>query len=351
MVLLADGLRQRGIDTEVLVMFDGGEREADLRAAAVPVVHLGFRRRPLTLGMLWANVRGFGRLVRHLWRRRPAVLHAFLFHSYIIAAPAARLARVPVLVAGRRSLGDFKGGRRWVLALERAATSVTDLLIANAEAVAEDARREEGVPPEKVMVIYNALPDGAFEIGPPTGEKSPSVVLCVANLKHYKGHRFLIEAAAMVRERGHEVTLVLVGDGPERSALQALADERGVDARLLGARTDVDRLLAEADLFVLPSLTEGLSNAVMEAMAAGRPVVATDVGGTGELLRDRGILVPPGDAAALADGLERLLTDPVHAARLAAAAQDWIRENAALNTMIDRHVAVYAELWERKCAA
>jgi glycosyltransferase involved in cell wall biosynthesis len=349
-VLLASGLRRRGIDAQVLVMFGGGEREEELRAAGVPVARLGFRRCPFTPGMFWANVRAFGQLVRHLRRRRPAVLHAFLFHSYVIAAPAARLARVPVLVAGRRSLGDFKGGRRWVLALERAATSATDLLIANADAVAADARNEEGVPAGKITVIYNGLPDAAFEIGPPTGERARPVVLCVANLKSYKGHRFLVEAVAMLRTRGLDVTLVLAGDGPERSALQALADRRGVDARLLGTRTDVQTLLASADVVALPSLTEGLPNAVMEAMAAGRPVVATDVGGTAELLRDRGILVPPRDAAALAEGLERLLTDPAYASRLAAAARAWVRENAALDTMIDRHIAVYTELWERKRA-
>jgi glycosyltransferase involved in cell wall biosynthesis len=280
------------------------------------------------------------------------VLHAFLFHSYIIAAPAARLARVPVLVAGRRSLSDFKRGRRWVLVLERAATAMTDLLIANAEAVAADARDSEGVPADKVIVIYNGLPDAAFTVPARTGGRpGRPVVLCVANLKPYKGHRFLVEAAGMLRERGLEVTLRLVGDGPERPALEALAVRHGVDARFLGARTDADRLLADVDVAVLPSLTEGLSNAVMEAMAAGRPVVATEVGGTGELLRDRGILVPPGDAAALADGLERLLTDAGYADGLAAAAHAWVSANATLDTMIDRHVAVYTELWERKCAA
>jgi glycosyltransferase involved in cell wall biosynthesis len=356
-VLLASGLYQRGIDTDVIVMFAGGEREKDLQAAGVPVVNLGFRRRPVGPGMVWANLGAVGRLVRHLRHRRPAVLHAFLFHSYLLAAPAARLARVPVLVAGRRSLGYFKGGRRWVFAIERAATAVTDLLIANAEAVAADARDDEGVPADKVIVIYNALPDAAFEVAaaeqvPGLDERGRPVVLCVANLLSYKGHRFLVEAAALLRERGLAITLALAGDGPERPVLQAQAAERGVDIRFLGPRTDVPHLLARADAVVLPSLTEGLSNAVMEAMAAGRPVVATDVGGTGELLRhDRGILVPPGDAEALADGLQRLLTDPDYAARLAAAAHAWVRENAALDTMIDRHVAVYTELWERKCAA
>jgi hypothetical protein len=275
-------------------MFALGEHAAHLRAAGVTVVELGFQRGASTPGMLWRNLRAFGRLVRYLRRERPAVLHAFLFHSYVTAAPAARLGRVPVLVAGRRSMGDFKGGRWSVLALERWVTRMTDLLIANARAVAADARDEEGVPAEKVTVIYNALPDEAFEPAVPSIVETPSpVVLCVANLKPYKGHSCLLDAAGILRRRGHDVTLLCAGDGPERVDLERRADRLGVDARFLGARTDIHRLLACADAFVLPSLTEGLSNAVMEAMAAGKPVVATDVGGTGELIADRGVLVPP----------------------------------------------------------
>jgi glycosyltransferase involved in cell wall biosynthesis len=361
-VLLADGLRRRGIDASVIVMFSGGEREEDLRAAGVPVIHLGFRRGALSPGTLFANLRAFGRLVRHLRRKRPGVLHAFLIHSYVIAAPAARLARVPVLVAARRSLSFYKGGRRWVFAVERAATAVTDLLIANSQAVAVDTRDEEGVPADKVIVIYNALPDSAFdtpeafdtaeaEAAPAVDDPARPVVLCVANLWPYKGHRFLLEAAALLRTRGLDVTLALAGDGVERPALEKLAADRGLNVRFLGTRTDVPRLLARVDAVVLPSLSEGLPNAVMEAMAAGCPIVATDVGGTGELLHDRGILVPPSDAAAIADGLQLLLTDREQAARLAAEARAWARENAGLDAMIDRHVAVYTELWERKCAA
>jgi glycosyltransferase involved in cell wall biosynthesis len=350
--LLAEGLRRRGVDARVLVMFDLGEHEAHLRAAGVPVVDLGFRRGPGTPGMVWRNLRAFGRLVSYLRRDRPAVLHAFLFHSYVTAAFAARLARVPVLVAGRRSLGDFKGGRRWVLALERTVTRMTDLLIANAEAVAADARTEEGVAAEKVRVIYNALPDAAFEPAVPSTVDTPSpVVLCVANLKPYKGHRYLLDAAGMLRSRGYDITLLCAGEGSERVELERQADRLGVDARFLGPRTDIDRLLARADAFVLPSLTEGLSNAVMEAMAAGRPVVATDVGGTGELISGRGILVPPSDAPALADALERVLTDPAYADRIAALARAWARDNANIDVMVDRHVRIYTELWGRACAA
>jgi glycosyltransferase involved in cell wall biosynthesis len=301
--------------------------------------------------MLSANVVAFARLVRHLRRLRPDVLHAFLFHSYVTAAPAARLAGVRVLVAGRRSLGDFKHGRRVLLAVERLATGVTDLLVANADAVAEDTLRHEKVRPDKILTVYNGLPDSAFAPAVPAviDTRSP-VVLCIANLKRDKGHRFLLDAVARLRDQNQPTTLALVGDGPERRALEEQAARLGVDVRFLGTRTDIEPLLARAHVVALPSLHEGMSNAVMEAMAAGRPVVATDVGGNSELLRGRGILVPPSNGAALADALGRLLRDPGLAARLGAEAREWSLRHLHVDAMVDRHVHIYRELLERRCA-
>ena len=350
-VLLAQGLRARGIETSVCLLFEGGPREEALTAAGVPVVHLGFPSSTTTLSSLPGSVAAFARLVGYLRRERPDVLHAFLYHSYVTAAPAARLARVKVLVAGRRSLGDFKRGRRVLLALERVATSVTDLLVANAESVAEDTIRNEKVRTDKITTVYNGLPDSAFEPATPAELVAESpVVLCVANLKIYKGHRFLLDAVALLRDRNLPCTLALVGDGPQRRALEEQAAQLKIDVRFLGTRTDVESLLARAYVVVLPSLHEGMSNAVMEAMAAGLPVVATEVGGTGELLRGRGLLVPPSDAEALADGLGRVLGDPALAVRLGTAARAWSRDHLHVDAMIDKHVTIYQELLERRCA-
>lgn len=355
-VLLAQALRLRGVDVTVVVLTAEGPRDDALRQAGVPVVHLRLQK---LAG--WRTVPSLStalvRLPRYLRRARPDVVHAFLYHSYVLGAPAARLARVPVFIAGRRSLDDFKRGRRLVLALERVATRMTHLLVANAQAVAECARISEGVPADKVAVIYNGLPSTAFTPAEPAVVDTPHpAVLCVANLKHYKGHTYLIDAAASLRHRGLPVTLLVVGDGPERAALERRAALAGVDLRLLGFRTDVDRWLARADVVVLPSLTEGMSNAVMEAMAAGRPVVATAVGGTPELLADgRGLLVPPADAGALADAVGRLLSDREQASRMGRAAREWSHTHLHADTMVDRHIALYDRLLERvaerRCAA
>lgn len=374
--LLALGLHARGIRTSVLVLFDGGPHEVTLRRAGVPVIHLGGpyrfagrqRLRDVSgAGSPWAMLRWAGgmtgaavdylrrvvKLMSVLRRERPDVLHAFLFPSYVVAAPVTRLARVPVLVAGRRSLSDGSGvrGHPAVLAVSRAATHLTDLVVANADVVAEDALRVEHIPESKIVTIYNGIEPAAFDpVVPAALDADAPVVLCVANLIAYKGHRYLLQAAARLRERNIEHVLVFAGDGPERGGLQKLAADLGVDVLFLGRRTDVPNLLARADVVTLPSLTEGMSNAVMEAMAAGKPVVATDVGGNSELLRERGVLVPPADAQALADGLARVLTDPGLARRTGAEAQQWSRRNLHVDTMIDKHVDFYTHLMESRCA-
>ncbi|MFI2350446.1 glycosyltransferase [Streptomyces sp. NPDC019443] len=355
-VMLARGLAARGIETTLLLLYEGGPREAELSGSGVTPVSLGYRgiNRPWVHPVAAAKdgavgVRAFTQLVTHLRRTRPQVFHAFLFDCYIAAPPAARLARVPVCVAGRRSLGTFKEGRRGLLAVERAATGMTDFIVANAHAVAEQARRQEGLPQDKIAVIHNGMEEQDFRTAAPADLSTDlPVVLCVANLRTYKGHQYLLDAVARMKQRGQRCTLVLIGEGPQRHPLQQQAERLGIDVRFLGHRTDVPSYLARADVVVLPSLEEGLSNAVMEAMAVGRPVVATAVGGTPELLRDRGVLVPPADTEALAQGLQWMLTDHAAAARLGKTAREWALEHLSADTMVERHISLYGKLLERR---
>ncbi|WP_326651317.1 MULTISPECIES: glycosyltransferase [unclassified Streptomyces] len=357
-VMLARGLADRGIETSLLLLSERGPRMAELSGSGVNVIGLGCRG----IARPWVDLRGavegtvadvkaYARLVAHLRRTRPQVLHAYLFHCYIAAAPAARIARVPVCVAGRRSLGTFKEGRRGMLAVERVATGMTDFVVANAHAVAEDARRQEGLSQDRIGVIHNGMEARDFRTVAPADLTSDlPVVLCVANLRKYKGHQYLLDAVGRLRQRGQLCTLVLIGEGPERIPLQQQADRLGIDVRFLSHRTDVPAFLARADVVVLPSLEEGLSNAVMEAMAVGRPVVATAVGGTPELLRDRGVLVPPADTEALAQGLHWMLTDGAAATRLGNAARQWALEHLSADTMVERHISLYRKLLERRSA-
>ena len=134
-----------------------------------------------------------------LRRFRPQVLHAFLYHSYVLAAPAARLARVPVVVAGRRNLHELANCRLPGRIAERLATALTDQVIANAHAVAEEILRKGRAPASKVAVVHNGLPASAFVTQQPAPLASAHrVVLCVASLRSCKGHRTLLSAAALL---------------------------------------------------------------------------------------------------------------------------------------------------------
>lgn len=353
-VLLAEGLLRRGADVTVAVLAGEGPRDPALVAAGVPVVHLG-RNTPHapTARRLLALPGVVLRLAWHLRRTRPQVVHAFLYRAQVLGAVAARLARVPVFVAGRRGLAPPERDRWLARAARLLASRGADLQVVDAHAVAEWVREAEAVPDDRLEVISSGLPPSAFAPASPARlNTSRPVLLCVANLRRLKGHADLLEAVALLRDRGRPCTLALAGEGPERGALNRLASELRVDVRLLGARADIDRLLARADAVVLPSLREGMSNAVMEAMAAGKPIVATAVGGTPQLLADgRGVLVPPGDPRLLADALSSVLDDPERAALMGFEARDWSRRNLTAEATIQRHVALYERLVDRRSAA
>jgi L-malate glycosyltransferase len=351
-MLLARGLRERGIDTSVWAVFGGTQTYYGdvLRRDGIRVVDVGIHGRELRRAL--PNFARLGSMAMRLRQEHPDIVHAFLFQAYVTAAPIARMARIPVFVAGRRSLGKFKEGRPVALAAERLTTRFTDLIIANAEAVAQDTKRREGVSDSKVEVVYNGLPEQAFApVSPAIVETVNPVVLCVANLKGYKGHRFLLEAVGRLQAGGRPCTLLLAGEGQERQPLERQAARLGIDVRFLGEYQDMRPLLARADVVAHPSLEEGMSNAVMEAMAGGRPIVATSVGGTPELLAGRGLLVPAADPAALAEAIGRVLGDQGLAARLGGAARNWSREHLSAAAMVDRHVQIYSALLERRCVA
>ncbi|GIH24020.1 glycosyl transferase family 1 [Acrocarpospora phusangensis] len=348
LVLLAGGLSEQGVDVTVLVLFEGGPRGRELRDAGVRVLRLGLRRVGRAAGAPWAaagNAWALGRLVAMLRRETPDVLHTFLTRGYLLGVPAGRLAGVPVVVSGRRSAAVPAGLLR--KAAVRGVNRMTDLVIANAYAVANRTAQAESLSLGKLAVVYNGLPAAAFERVRPLPLDAPGPVLaCVANLRPEKGQRDLL--AAVSRTGG---TVVLAGEGPEREALAREADRLGVDCRFLGAIDDVRPLLYRADAVVLPSLVEGLSNAVMEAMAAGRPVIATAVGGTPELLGGsprRGLLVPPKTPGALA----RVISEVLGGAHpgLGANARAWALSSLGTDQLVAEHIRLYGEQLERLCA-
>jgi L-malate glycosyltransferase len=290
-------------------------------------------------------------LAGHLKSNNIAVAHAFDFYTNLTLIPAARWARVPVVIGSQRQLGDLLTWKQ-----ERAQAAVLrwcDMVVCNSRAAA--ARLMElGLRESRLTVIGNGLPVEAFADTAPALPRTPGLlrVGMIARMNtRAKNHHLFLRMAARLRGRFPSLHFVLVGDGPLRSELERQAQELGLGGQVLflGDRRDVPAVLAAMDVSVMPSASESLSNVVLESMAAGVPVVATRVGGNSELVtEDRGVLVRPDDEGVLAEAVERLLCHPALRTTLGQNARTFARANFTLDRMRKRHEELYRELIEKK---
>ena len=254
------------------------------------VLALGWPVHDLAVGRRLASVSGlFGllRLCRLILDFRPHVVHGYLFGPNLYAALAGRLTGVPAVVIAKRNVDAFETPRQ--VAVQRLSHRLANHVTAVSHAVAETAVAL-GAARERVTVIPNGVDLSRFA-APPARSRTDAngngvVVGTVGCLAPRKDHATLLEALALLAGRGCHFRAVLVGEGPERPGLEARARDLGLEGRVgfLGERNDVERLLPGMDVFVLSSREEGIPNALLEAMAAGRPSVATDVGGTSEVM-------------------------------------------------------------------
>jgi glycosyltransferase involved in cell wall biosynthesis len=307
---------------------------------------LGIRAIPVPRG--GPRAAGLLRLWRAIRAERPAIFHAHL--SWPLACRpgvlAAWLAGVPAILGTAHLYTELRDNRRPPLMLRPFRR-----IIAVSEEVRSRYAEALGVPARKLAVVHNGI-----TVSPVVRPADPAlraelvrgrpdyIVLTPARLHEQKGHTYLLAAAVEVPD----ATFVLAGDGPLRAQLEAQAQELGVAQRclFLGHRSDVPELLAAADLFVLPSLYEGLPVSVLEAMAARRPVVATAIGGTDEAITHEagGLLVPPRDVAALASAIRRVRADPALADRLAAAGRERVEREFSSEVMTREVMRIYDEV-------
>lgn len=309
------------------------------------------------------DLSGIGGAARALWRlrhllctRRYHIVHFYGLRMSLLGRLAAQLVRPrPVVVHGIRGLHVTEGEdvsslkTTFALAIERLGASLVDAYVANSHG-AVDFLCSRGLPREKFIIIPNGIDisewDGSV-IRPP---RETAEIICVANFRPRKRHRDLVEALALLRKSGVEMQCCLVGDGPTRLEVEALAQTRRLNGivRFVGSRDpeEVKTLLQRADIFVLPSLWEGLPGSVMEAMAAGLPVVGTNVNGTNELVLDgeTGFLVPPLTPEVMAERLA-WLAEHVHArVEMGQRGRKRIVEEFAMEVMVKRTEAFYRSL-------
>jgi glycosyltransferase involved in cell wall biosynthesis len=326
----------------VLLRGDGPASRA-LEPDESPVFRLGVGSlcRPATL----MKLRRFARWLR---RERIDVLQAYFPDSSYFGITAAWLAGVPHRIRTRNNVGHAL--TPWHRRLGRLLNRFTTATIANCRAARTALLDAEAPRAETVVVLENGVDLDRFLTVPPPSA-CLSVAPCVgtvANLRPVKGVDVLVRAAATLADSHPRVRFYVAGEGDARTALERQAAESGLTERwhLLGAITDVPDLLSRLDVAVLPSRAEGMSNAVLEYMAAGRPIVATAVGATPELIRHGvdGLLVPPDDAAALAAAIARLLDDRPLACRLGSAARRRATGRFSRAAMIRRFEEFYLGL-------
>jgi glycosyltransferase involved in cell wall biosynthesis len=346
-------LRRRGIDIVLYVMERGGPLESGLIAQGVPIegAERGFLHWP----------RATLQLARFLRRERPDIVHFFLPRPYIYGSLAAELVGHRRRIMSRRSLANYMARYPAARTIERALHRRCLGLIGNSQAVVEQLTAECG-DAQKVGLLYNGvdIPDPAMPAERGRTRQNLQIseqaitLAVVANLIPYKGHRDLIEALALIHEAMPRPWSLLVigrddgigGELKDRAGALGLAD----NIIWLGEQAGVDEFLRASDIFVLPSREEGFSNALLEAMAAGVPVIATAVGGNRDAVTDgeSGLLVRPGNPSALGGAILKLAADAALRARLGAAARQRVRDYFSLDACVSGYEALYREINEQR---
>ena len=338
----------RGLGSEALKLHLGCIRRDGPLAAEfreIPEFHLG--------GSLygWKSLKARLSLSRHLRNNLVQVAHAFDFYTNLTLIPAARLARVPVVIGSHRQVGDLLTPSQF--RAQMAAFRACDAVVCNSRAAA-DRLAAAGLRREKLVVIGNALPTSAFASASDVLPRHPGSlrVGMVARMNaDYKNHRGFLRIAAQIRKDMPNVHFVLVGDGPMRPELERYAVNLGIgdSVAFLGERRDIPAVLASMDVAVLTSDSESLSNVILEAMAARLPVVAYNVGGNAELVDDqRGVLVGASDENEFANSVRRLLSDASLRRRLGANGFDFVQAHFSLDRVCRRYQDLYVNLLDRK---
>lgn len=263
------------------------------------------------LGMAWkGDLRVLPRLAGLLKRERIQILFTFMFHPTLLGRLMGWACGVPVRISSERVM-TWEGWTRRLL--NRFTVRLATHVVAVSEGVAAYAAREFAIPGDRLTTIVNGVDLDHFRPRPRARAAAPPVIGCTARLHAKNDHATLLRAFARVSEWWPGARLLLLGRGPEEARLRVLAAALGISARVdfAGEQADVRPYLAQMDLYVQASVAEGMPNSVLEAMAAGLPVVATSVGGTPEAVVDgtTGLLAPPRDPAALADAIHKLLAD------------------------------------------
>jgi len=352
-VALATTLRNLGanrVEAWVGIVFGSGRNELQVGIPAERVVNLGFRRRA------YADPIAFERLRRFLVRERFDVVHAQLFDASLVGRIAALVARIPATVVTVQNSPPER--KAWCVRADQILAKRTTQMVAISHAVARHAADELGVPEDRFRIIPNGVepvdtvPNDSDEVRALRRElrlrPEQVILLAVGSLAEQKGHSVLLGAMPHVVARHPDVVLLLAGKGRLQGSLEDQARSLRIDdrVRFLGSRSDVPQLLGIADIFVMPSLWEGLGVALLEAAVHGVPAVASRVDGIVEIIEDgaSGVLVEPSDPADLVRGLEVLLGSETLRSRMGCLARERVHDRYGAARVAGLLTELYEEL-------
>jgi glycosyltransferase involved in cell wall biosynthesis len=351
LLLAAQEMRSRGHDVLIISLTALGPMGVQAQSMGIPTESLEIRRG-------WPDPRGLLRLRRRVHAWRPDVLHSHMVHANLLARAVRLVAPVPALISTIHNI--YEGGAVWMNAY-RMTNHLVDRMTIISEAAAERFVNEGIVPRQLLTVVPNGVEiDPRHQVSPEAREKQRHALgvqgefvwIAVGRFEIAKDYPNMLRAFARVRERYPRTTLLLVGKGSLQQETEALVESLGLEghARFLGVRNDVSAVMGAADGYVMSSAWEGMPMVLLEAAAAGLPIVATRVGGNQEVVQDgeSGFLVPPRQPENLAEAMIRLMQFPELQRRsMGDRARAHVRANYGLDRVVERWEELYREVLAR----
>lgn len=325
-----------------------GKEIEDTRIDVIPLNKLKHRFDPAIVKDIYSLIK----------ERNIKIIRTHQYHANLYGRLAALLAKVPCIVASVHNVYtiDRKLHRRMI---NRFLARFTDKVVAVSEIVKRDILKYDGLREDKVMVINNGIDTDRFlnldgnvirvEFSIPS---DTPVIGTIGRLTLQKGQKYLVEAVSKIKEKFPSIKLFIVGDGPIKDEIETCVKNLGLNENVIftGCRRDIPALLAAMDIFVLPSLWEGLPNALLEAMAAGKAIIATDILPVREITNSKktGILVPAKNSTAIASSIEFLLVNKTFAVTLGNNAQERAFSNFNITTTVDKYTNLYEDILSNK---
>ncbi len=308
------------------------------------------------------GITDFPKMVLFVKRHKINIVHSFYYGNFSgWDLVTSKLSGVRIFISSRRNMGYWRKTRHLVFDMFR--NSFTDIIIANSYAVREKTISDERLLPSRVVVIYNGIdflqyggiinPEEKASFKRESGlGHAKKVIGMVSNIKNVKGYEYFLSAASIIRRNTNNVHFIIAGEGSDHNDFRRVVEGYGLNdcVSLLGLCQDVKKVFSMIDIFMYSSLSEGFPNIILEAMASGKVIVATDVGGTSEMLQNglSGILVRPRDAAVLADATMKILDDEDLGRRMSEAAMKSARQFFSIAECVDQYGAIYKHLYRKK---